>query len=143
MLEQGLAMSHEHRDQPYLVGVADNLDQLTLLVSPPIGICHVASRNLQSAVWSLEATVRVDRFLHLRKRRNRDFIRIPRQITMGAAEGAITSPSDESAMSQMSPGNLIWSLKFVRQGVPARAEQSLFLLVNRKTKSRPARPPAN
>ena len=112
MLEQRLAVRHEHGHEPDAHGVAHDFDQLFLTPSPPIRVGHIAAGDLQSAAGTLETPVRVDLLLHLRERRNRYLVRVLRQITVRAMERAIARAGRESAMGEMAAGQLVGRAQF-------------------------------
>lgn len=69
MLKERLAMRHKHRHKPDGVGIADDFDELILPTRAPVGIDHIAARDLQTAARSLKAPIRGDLLLHLHERR--------------------------------------------------------------------------
>ena len=67
MLDQCLPVGHQHRDRTDGVCIANDLDKLIRTSRFPIRIGYVAAGDLQTAARALEATVRIDLLLHLRK----------------------------------------------------------------------------
>ena len=65
VLDQRLAVRHQHRHEPDRVGVADDLDQFVLPPGAPICIGDIAAGDLQTAAGTLRAAVRVDLLLHV------------------------------------------------------------------------------
>ena len=141
MLEQSLAVRHQHRHQPGAHGVARNLDQFFRPPGAPIGIGHVATGDLQTAARPLEAAIGVDLLLHLRERRDRDLVRVCRQVAMRATKRAVARAGCESAVGEMTAGELVRRAQFLREGIPPRLQKRLLLEVDRKTKSLPAGSP--
>ena len=138
MIEQGLPMSHEHRHEAGINGVAHNGNQLALAIASPVGVGHVAARDLQTGSRTLEAAVGVDLFLHLREGRDRDLVGVFRQIAMRAMEGAIARSGGEAAVREMAAADLIRRLQSCGQRVPARPEEALFFFVYGMAKRVPA-----
>ena len=142
LLEQRLAVRHQHRNGADRNGITNDLDQFVRPARAPVGVGHVAAGDLQSAARSLEAAVGVDLFLHLRERRDRNRVRVFRQVTMRAMKRAIARAEGEAAMREMPPGDLIIRAQFRRKRVPALLQDARFFFGDGTAKSVPARPPA-
>ena len=84
MLDQRLSVRHEHRNGADGNGVTNDLDQLVAASRFPIGVRDVAAGDLQTAARALQAAVRLDLLLHLRERRDRNLVRVFREVTMRA-----------------------------------------------------------
>ena len=142
MLEQCLSVGHEHGHEPNAHGMAHDFDQLTLTAGAPIRVSHIATGDLQSAPGPLEPTVGVDLLLHLGERGNRHLVGVFRQVTMSAMKGTIARTGRETAVGEMAAGQLVGRAQLARQRVPALAEESLLLAVDRKTESVPPGAPS-
>ena len=138
MLEQRLAVSHEHRHQADRDRVPHDLDQLFLPSAPPIGIGHIAARDLESTTRSLKAAIGFDLLRHFSERRDGNFVGILWQVAMRAAEGAIARAGDESTMGEMAAGELVRRAQLVRQRFPAGPQECLLFRIDRETKCTPA-----
>src|SRR5688572_29705952 len=100
MLDERLPVRHQHWNGANRDRVTNDLDQLVPSPRFPVGVRDVAAGNLESAAGTLQAAVRVDLFLDLRQRRDRDFVRVFREITMRAMERAVARSERETAMRQ-------------------------------------------
>ena len=94
-----------------VVCVANQLDQLVRATGLPVGVDDVTPGDLQSPARPGQSPVRVDLRLHLPKRGDGHAVRVGREVTMRAAEGAIGRPHRVAAVDHVTADHL----KFVSQ----------------------------
>ena len=127
MVEQHLAVGHQHRYHTGVVGMADDGDQLLGAAGAPVGVDDVAAGDLQASPRSDQPPVGVDLGSHLRQRRQGDPIGIGRQVAMGAAERAKRRPQGVAAVDVMPAHHLPIDLELGGELLPAGLQERPLL----------------
>ena len=107
LLNQGLAVRHQHRDKTDLIGITNDFDQFIGATGAPVGIGHVASCDLEAAAGALKPAVGIDLLFHFGQGRNGNLVRVLGQITMRAVKRTVTGAENETAVRQMSARDLV------------------------------------
>ena len=106
VLEQDLAVGHQHRHDAGVGGVADDLDQFVRLVGTPVGIDHVATGDLQVSRLADQPAVGVDLLFHLVEYGQRHPVGVVGQVAVRASERTVGRSHEERTVGHLTPDSL-------------------------------------